>query len=291
MANLESIISAKNENDENWKQQRQADRDYVAETRDGGINMVTSNPELYNQYLQLQGDNLSYSPGNIVLCIFQLKDPTIIGTQEKWKSMSRYVLDAERNHGAKIFVRPSNPQAKGYTVGYAYDLSQTQGKPIQPMTMEDDSPQMEKALTGLLNACRVDIVADKSLELPAWYDERDMKLLVNPDVPDAQAFAGIATEIALSRMHDRGYNNYYDHGESLLAAESISYLLCRRFGVERELPDTSGIVKMYSGLSVESRSNALNFSHDLTKKIGNSVEKQIGVQQRTMNQAPQRRAR
>lgn len=55
MANLDSIISAKMENDENWKQQRQAERENIVSLRDAGITHITSDPEMYGKYLVLQG--------------------------------------------------------------------------------------------------------------------------------------------------------------------------------------------------------------------------------------------
>lgn len=285
MANLENIISAKTENDETWKQQRQAERENTVAMRDGGITHITSDPEMYSRYLMLQGDNPAYSAGNIVLCLYQLKDASIIGTKERWKSLGRHVLDSERDKGAKIFVRPSGPNARGYNLGDAYDISQTQGRSIQSIKLENDTPQMEKALATLLNYSPVPVVADRELDGAALYDEENLELVVNPEHDDGTAFAAISAEIAHARLHNKGQNAYYDRGESALDAESISYLLCRRFGVDRQLPDASAVAALNDGLSVESRTEALNHVQDMAKQIGGSIDRQICPPQQTQSRS------
>lgn len=39
--------------------------------QDAGILKIVSSPEMYARYLEVQGDNLYYSPGNIALAMFQ----------------------------------------------------------------------------------------------------------------------------------------------------------------------------------------------------------------------------
>lgn len=51
--------------------------------QDAGIVEIASSPEAYIRYLELQGDNPYYSPGNIALAMFQKSDVTQFGTREK----------------------------------------------------------------------------------------------------------------------------------------------------------------------------------------------------------------
>ena len=283
MANLESIINAKAQNDANWKAQQQAERENTVAMRDSGITAVTSDPKLYGAYLQLQGDNPSYSAGNIVLCLTQLDHPTLVGTREKWRSVGRYVVDAAKGSGATIFVRPSSPNTRGYNLGMAYDISQTQGRDVSVVRLEDDTPNMERALATLMNYSPVPIEANHELKQPAYYDVMNMTIQVNPNYDDKSAFASIATEIALARLHNRGRNNYFVRDESLLDADSVSYLLCRRFGIERPLPDASKVAELNEGISVEGRSNVLNHVQDMAKQIGGSIDRHINPPQRAHN--------
>lgn len=58
MANLEQIVSRKAENDTKWKEAQQAERENTTAMQDAGITEITSNPEAYARYLEMQGDPL-----------------------------------------------------------------------------------------------------------------------------------------------------------------------------------------------------------------------------------------
>ena len=63
MANLEEIVSRKTENDSQWKARQQADRENLMALQDAAVMEITSSPEAYSRYLDLQGDNPAYSAG------------------------------------------------------------------------------------------------------------------------------------------------------------------------------------------------------------------------------------
>ena len=111
MANLEQIVSRKAENDTKWKEAQQAERENTTAMQDAGITEITSNPEAYARYLEMQGDNPSYSAGNIALVMFGNPEATVFGTRDRWKTLNRSVMDSEKNNGVKIFAR--SPMGRG----------------------------------------------------------------------------------------------------------------------------------------------------------------------------------
>ncbi len=125
---------------------------------------------------------------------------------------------------------------------------------------------------------------NNDLPIPAYYDQKNLKLYIKPGYPDSEAFAAIAAEIAHSRFHQKGYNVDYLRADSDLDAQSISYILCRRFGVSRELPDLSRLPELYQGWTIEGRRQILDGIQDMSKRIGSSIEKNITPQQRTIPQ-------
>ena len=222
----------------------------------------------------MQGDNHSYSPGNIALVMYQQPDFTRFCTQDRWRTLGRTVKDVSREDSAQIFARPSF--GKGYTLVDAYDISQTQGKPI-PSTppLENDSKAMEQALTTLLNYAVVPIVADRSCPVPARYDSQKLELIINPEHDDQTLFASIATEVAHSRIHAKGANSAYDRADCDLDAQSVSYLICRRFGVQRDLPDMKNLSFLYDGWNAPDRRMALDNIQNMSKQIGGTIERNI----------------
>ncbi len=119
MANLSEIIARKNQNDEQWKAQKQAERENAAAMQDAGMEEISSNPDAYARYLEIQGDNPLYSAGNIALAMVQNPNITQFGTVERWKTLGRSAcrkVNAERVY--RFF--PGSPLEKGYSLVSAY---------------------------------------------------------------------------------------------------------------------------------------------------------------------------
>lgn len=282
MSTLADIINAKNQSDHAWQQKRESDIADATAIRDSGIAVVSTDPDTYGAYLTLQGDNPMYSAGNIILCLYQLDSPTKVGTKQRWSSLGRRINADVEGHGAKIFTQ-------GGQLGMAYDISQTDGREIAEPSLPDGTDRMVRALTTLMNYGPINPVNDTSLESVALFDENNKQLRVNPDAPQSEAFSAIAREVALYRMHSNMKNkSYYDRDQLYLDADSVSYILCRRFGVQRELPDASNIASLTAGLPLESMTKILDNVQDMAKHIGGGIEKAIDVQQRVQNQKPNR---
>ena len=190
MANLEEIIAEKTQQDTQWREQRQADRENIVAMQDAGIVEITSNPEMYVKYLDMQGDNPAYSVGNIALVMFQDPEATVFGTPERWKTVNRSVMDLERGKGVKIFAR--NTLGRGYRLTDAYDIRQTAGRDMKKIQLQEDTKEMSIALRAILNYSVVPVTTDHELPVAAYYDSKNMELAVNPSFSDSEAFSAIA---------------------------------------------------------------------------------------------------
>ena len=279
--NLADLVNEKNQSSELWQAQRQADRENTNAMQDAGIVQITSDPDAYLRYLNCQADNPSYSAGNVALVMVQDQDATIFGTKDRWKSLMRSVSPTEEKNGVKIYTRSSF--GKGYVLTDVYDVRQTSGRDLKHTALQPDSKEMTEALKTLLNYCVVPLVSDESIPMPALYDPNQMKMAVNPKYNDAEAFAGIATEIAHVRFHAKGYNKNYSRDDYELDAQSVGYMICRRFGVPCEAPDVSNLAAFYDGFDPQDRRQALGQIQDMAQKIGGSIERAIYPQTRTRN--------
>lgn len=289
MANLADIVSRKQSRDEEWKAQRQADRDNAVAMQDTAVSQIAQHPEAYAAYLDCQGDNLMYSVGNIALALFQKPEVTRFGTAERWKSLGRTVLESEKPKGFQIFARSSF--GRGYQLTDAYDISQTQGREMPQVAVRPGSPEMEKAMETVLNYAAAPVVLDEDLDVPAFYDQDRLELAINPSYPDEEAFAAIAAEVAHSRFHDKGRNPHYDREESNLDAQSVSYILCRRYGIRRETPDLSQLKELYDGWSPEEVRRVLDSVQGLCKQMGNSIDRNLEPKQHTRGAQSRRPSR
>ncbi len=253
--------------------------------QEAGILQIASEPAVYSRYLDVQGDNPQYSPGNIALAMVQ--DPEIgqFGTADRWRQLGRRVLDIEKNNGVQIFSRGTF--GKGYVLADAYDVSQTYGRDLKELVIQDHTTEMDNAVVTLLNYSVVPVTVIEDLPVPAYYDAQKMELQIRPGEVNGEAFASIATEIAHCRFHGKGVNQLYDRAECHLDAESVSYLLCRRFQIPREKPDLSRLGEAYGEWSPTEIRAGLDAIQSMGKRVGNSLEQAITPQQHTRSSQTQ----
>lgn len=134
-----------------------------------------------------------------------LPQATVFGARDRWRFLNRSVMGEEMNKGAKIFTKGG----RGYVLADAHDVTQTQGRDLKRPVLKEGGKGMETALTTVLNYAVAPVVIDKELPVPAYYDLCSMKLAINPDFPDHEAFAAITAEVAQPRFHAKGANPGY----------------------------------------------------------------------------------
>lgn len=277
MANLEAIIAGKAARDSEWQAQQQAERENVTAMQDAGVELIATDADYYLRYLAMQGDNPTYSAGNVAIAMVGLENVTIFGTADRWKSLHRTVKDGEV--GVKIFAR--DQRTRQYTLADAFDVSQTQGQDVKQTVLRDDSKEMATALETLLNYSKATPATDKELDAPAYYDEEQRELAINPEYPDGVAFASIAAEVALTRFHDKGRNPDYSWARYELDAQSVSYILCRRYGIEPKAPNMDRLAERFAGMTPQEAREVLDKIQDMSKQIGRSIDRSLEEKQRS----------
>lgn len=279
MADVGALIRKRAEENKAWREAMEADRSNLSEMRDTALKEVTSVPEQYMSYLRLQADNIQCSAGNVVLTMYQLDGATRIGSLNYWHEQGRRVLDEEIKRGAKVFVPPRNKKYR-YILGDYYDISQTSGRPLQetPRITESEG-RMEVALAALMKSTPVGIIEDTELGSAAYYDPDQMTLAVNTSRPEVEIFAALSSELAYAHFHDRGRNPYFTRLACRMDAETIGYLVCRRFGISCQEPNAAGIELHYRDFTVTNRSDALEELRKTARDMGDGVEQAIQPRQ------------
>ena len=276
MPSVSEILRSKAEIKQQRTENNRAERERLSGTRNDALMAVTQMPDLYEKFLALQADNIGCSAGNVALSMFQLDNPTKIGTSDYWHEQGRYVIDSEMQNGAKVFVPPRNNQQRGYFMGNYYDVTQTAGKPMretQPLT--EGSERMGAAFAALLDACPVPYVDNDNLETAARYNDRECVIEINGNRSANEVFAALAAEIVYARDHDRGRNRDFDRADLQLNAESIAYMVCRRFGVSCPLPDAEKAPAYYGYYEPEDRGRELDALRQTARNMGDTVERGI----------------
>ena len=280
MPSLSEILKNKAESNQQRTESRRAERQELSQMRDDSLIAVTTNPDLYTRFLILQADNIGLSAGNVALTMAQLPNATKIGTTDFWHKPDRRVMAEEMQKGAKVFVPPRNSSFRGYLMGSYYDVSQTSGKPMKEIApLAEGTDRMNTAFAALLDTAPVGFVENTKLDMPVRYNERDCVLEINTGYGTEQVFAALATEISYARIHDQGQNRDYDRGAFQLTAESIGFMVCRRFGVDCPLPDTGSVGQFYNFYEADERGKSLDLMRQTARNMGDTVERSIQPRQ------------
>ena len=136
----------------------------------------------------------------------------------------------------------------GYKIGRVFDISQTHGKAGVPaLSLKDNTPEMDAALRRLAGQLPVPVVTSSTMYQDAVYDPKTQSITVSSRLIDSKIFAALSREIVHAGIHDHGRYPYYTREDCAMDAESVSYMLCRNFGVEAPQPDVSRVGQVFDG--------------------------------------------
>ena len=251
MAKLDDLIQQKQQRDEDWKAKKTAEREELGQLSDDAVMHVTSEPGAYLHYLDTQAINPRYSASNGM----------------KIRVSDTYVKDGREYHG--------------YKIGRVFDVTQTHGKAGVPaLSLKDNTPEMDAALRRLLDSSPVPVVTSSTMYQDAVYDPKTQSITVSSRLIDSKIFAALSREIVHAGIHDHGRYPYYTREDCAMDAESVSYMLCRNFGVETPQPDVSRVGQVFDGMEVQDRRGVVDSLQKYFRKLQNDIQREISPQER-----------
>jgi hypothetical protein len=289
MADLNNIIQKAKDDKLKWIADKKEERLTMSTMVEDWVNEFTSSPEEYQKLLDFQADNPKISVGNICLAYAQYENPTKIASMDKWNKLGRNVEKGEK--GIKILVpekyRDENGVTRtGFKVGRMFDISQTNGQALPPKTvLKDGGEEIAKAIASLVKYSTVEIqTVDEGLGKALYFPE-NKTIFCPADLPDTQMLAELTRETVQAKIHNNGSYEGYAHEDCELDAESVSYMVCKRFGIETEKPDLSRFSEMYKDLDVDDKKSALEALQSMAETIGNRTEREINPPEREQDKA------
>lgn len=278
MSMFANIVRERQQKSEEWQAQKAAEREDLAQMSDRAILTATQDQAAYLRYLNAQADNPGFSPTNILLILEQNPSVSVVNSMKGWNELGRSVIGGETG----IKVRVSAPYVQngqervGYNVGRVFDLSQTSGTAtVERPILRDDQPEMAAALRKLLDCSRVKVVLDDTLTTDAIYDPAAQVIRVMGNIPDEKAFPALAREMFHAVVHNRGNNKDYSREQTVLDAASVSYMLCRSFGVPCEVPNLSELGALYDGMAPQDRRAVLDSMNHEFRYLQGAIQKEI----------------
>jgi antirestriction protein ArdC len=202
-----------------------------------------------------------YSFPNLLLISFQNPDATLVAGFRKWKSLNRVVRKGEK--GLAIFAPckyrvesdsannsahlgsasdgskdgAKKMQIRGFRVVHVFDISQTDGEPIEdldairPKLLDGDAPEgIWDALVTQASAAGFEVVRDQKRSENGYCDFVGKKIAVRPDVASAQALKTLIHELGHALLHSEAPVLSREVAE--VEVESVAYIVCDALGLD-----------------------------------------------------------
>lgn len=261
------------------------------------------NSDRYKEYLSKMSKLHRYSFSNTVLILSQCPNATMVAGFNSWKTNFGRTVN-KGTHGisilvpapykkeieAKIFDDNGKPvigkdgkevtekrvvQVQAFKPAYVYDISQTSGKPVPRLGVDELTGTVEnydKIFEAIKEVAPVNISFEKITDgAKGYYSHTDKRIAINEGMSELQNLKTLVHETAHSMLRDNDYlkstGKPKDRKTKEVEAESVSYTVCSYLGL-----DTSEYSFGYiSGWAGERKLDAVKESMETIRKTSSDI--------------------
>lgn len=253
-----------------WAEKKQAQRQQVYDLADSTASVVAADGGRFRDYLEVQSRFDRYTATNALLILAQMPQATQLRDFESWRSTGAFIKRQEMSHGISIlepgdeYQREDGSIGTYYNVKKVYDVSQTNTRmKVQP-TVSMDERLLLKALIH-----RPPVPMQTVDELPnnmgALYDHDQQVIFVRRGMTADDIFRSVSKELAHAQI--AGARSEYRREDAAFAAYSVSYLLCKKYGIDVSGYDFSRLPEDFREADPQSIRAALSEMRDTANTI------------------------
>lgn len=236
MAELDNLFGGENKpaepagtSKEDWQIKREQSRTQAYEMLAEATTEI-SDPEIYAQYLDVQSRFDRYSVSNALLISYQLPEATRLADSKYWQQHGAYIQKGERAitilEPGKNYTRKNGEQGIFYEPKKVFDISQTT---IEVKRTERPPVDEKLLIKALMRTSPVEMKISNQLQpdVNAMYSQQDKTIFVRQGMSGKDIFRALAQEIVKARADKGG-----DLAASSFAIQSVSYMICKRNGID-----------------------------------------------------------
>lgn len=223
---------------EEWIAHKKQEREDVYSTAAEMTTEVSKDPEKYKSFLDVESRFGRYSITNALLVTAQMPDATRLRDYDAWKEAGTPVKKDARGisilePGDKYTGRDGK-EHESFAIKKVFDISQTSAVP-QKVPAVDQSKIIRALIFKLpFKLCVHDVCSQP--DKIAFYNPESREIDVKENEDTADIFRGLSKKIAHAELAVG--KDQYDRSEEDFKAGAVSYILCKRCGIE---PERSGI--------------------------------------------------
>ena len=293
MSNFDDLFEAKPQQEqedrpfdkEAWAEKKQAERQEVYELADATTQEVAADGDKYKSFLDVKSRLIHYSATNALLVLAQKPLATQLRGFESWKSEGVSIKRNESHikilEAGDNYKRPEGSIGTSWNVKRVFDVSQTNSRQRQRPTPQVDDRQL---LQALIQKSPVSIqgVNDLPNNMGAYYDHEQDVIFVRRGMEAHDIFRSLSKEIAHAELAAADPN--YTRANAGFAAYSISYVVCKRYGVDVSGYDFSRLPDSFQDADPQSIRATLNEISDVAKDMTSRMNRVL-----EQNKAPKAR--
>ncbi len=253
-----------------WAAKKQEQRQAAYDLADSTAEAVAADGSRFRDYLEVQSRFDRYTATNALLILAQKPEATQLRDFESWRSTGAFIKRQEMSHGISIlepgdeYRREDGSVGTYYNVKKVYDVSQTNARSkVQPAVSMDE----RLLLKALIH--RPPVPMQTVDELPnnmgALYDHDQQVIFVRRGMTAEDIFRSVSKELAHAEI--AGTRSAYRREDAAFAAYSVSYLLCRKYGIDVSGYDFSRLPEGFRETDPQSVRAALTEMRDTANTI------------------------
>lgn len=239
MSNFDDIFAGKSSSEdkpfdkEAWAAKKQEERRELYALADSTAETIGKDGDKFRQFLDVQSRFDRYSPTNSLLILAQMPEATQLRDFDGWKkagiSVQRKPVSVKILEPGKEYTREDGTRGTSFEVKRVFDVSQTRGRLRSAPSAKPDDRTLLKAL---ICRCPVPIQTVESLpnNMGALYDHEQQVIFVCRGMEAGDIFRSVSKELAHAEL--AGTRQEYSRSDAAFAAYSVSYLLCKKYGVD-----------------------------------------------------------
>jgi len=220
-----------------WAAKKKAERDEVYALADATAEEVCADSSKFREYLDVQANFRHYSATNALLILAEKPDARRLGDKNFWRDQGVYIKRQEFGRPIKIiesngeYPRVDGSIGVSYNIKRVYDISQTTSRMRAPQPVSYDT----RALLGALiykKPVPIQSVDELPDGLGAMYDHKQKVIFVCRGMGSSDLFCEVAKALAHTELALTNKNYSYDSAD--FKAHCVSYILCKKLGIETE---------------------------------------------------------
>lgn len=196
----------------------------------------------FANYLKTMAKFHHYSFNNIMLIVMQYPEASQVAGYKKWQEMGRNVRKGEK--GIRILApcphkkTVTNDDGEETEIRWTtyrpvsvFDIAQTDGKELPEICrkLTGEVSDYEALMEGLKKVAQVAVSFENITNGANGYYSKDMGIVLNEGMEQAQTVKTFIHEIAHSILHK---DSYKCREQKEVEAESVAYVVCQALGID-----------------------------------------------------------